>query len=338
MIIENLNSWKVVQITVSEESLAYLKSSKNLLAFSGGVDSSALFYILLENGIEFDIAIINYNLRPQSKDEVEYAKLLAEKFEKSLYIGTVEMDKFSEGEAREIRYKFFKDIIEANFYKNLITAHQLNDKLEWFFMQFSKGAGLLELTGMSEFEMRDGYKIIRPLIDVPKDDLLEYLKERDIRFFIDSSNFDETYRRNYFRHNFANKFLSEFKQGVFKSFQYLEEDRAIFLKGGVDIISENKLYRFKSRKNDRIDIFYIDKILKRNGYLLSAKQREEIKEKREVVIGGEWVIALTYDWVFVSPYSQSTMPKEFKESCRRRKIPNLIRPYLYDIQSQIVSS
>ena len=54
-----------------------INTKKNLLAFSAGVDSSALFFILLEKDIEFDIAIVDYNLRIQSKDEIQYAKQLA---------------------------------------------------------------------------------------------------------------------------------------------------------------------------------------------------------------------------------------------------------------------
>jgi tRNA(Ile)-lysidine synthase len=325
-----------LSIEISDETLGYLQGSKNLLAFSGGVDSSALFHILLENGISFDMAIIDYNLREQSKDEVSYAKHLAKHFEKSLFIGSVSMDKFSEGEARDVRYKFFRDLIDQNGYSNLITAHQLNDKLEWFFMQFSKGAGLLELTGMSEFEVRDGYRLLRPLIDVSKDELLEYLEEREIRYFIDSSNFDERFKRNYFRHNFSNRFLSEFKDGVLNSFSYLEEDRAIFMRGGVDISSEGKLFYFKRTVSERVDIFYVDKILKRNGYVLSSKQREEIIKDREVVVGGEWVVALSSTVVFVAPYEQTTvMPKGFKEMCRRKRIPSLLRPYLYSIKSSL---
>ena len=56
-----------------------IQNQKNLLAFSAGVDSSALFFLLLEQNIPFDIAIVNYNLRVQSKDEVFYAKNLASK-------------------------------------------------------------------------------------------------------------------------------------------------------------------------------------------------------------------------------------------------------------------
>ena len=325
-----------MNIEISNESLNYMKNGKNLLAFSGGVDSSALFHILVSYGIDFDMAIVDYNLRPQSKDEVEYAKYLAEEHAKRIFIGSVAMDKFSEGEARNVRYKFFQNIIQQHSYQNLITAHQLNDKLEWFFMQFSKGAGLLELTGMSEFDFRGEYRIIRPLIDIPKEGLLQYLEENNIRYFIDSSNFDESYKRNYFRHNFTNKFLNEFTNGVLKSFQYLEEDRILLLKDSISILREEKFYRFESSGNDRIDIYYIDKILKRNGYILSSKQREEIREKREVVIGGEWAIALTRDFVYIAPYSKTAMPKEFREKCRKKRIPNLIRPYLFDIQSDIV--
>jgi tRNA(Ile)-lysidine synthase len=320
---------------ISLETKNILKKSSNLLAFSGGVDSSALFHILHKEKIKFDLAIVNYNQREQSISEVEYAKELAEDFGKKLFIGTVDMDKFSEGNARTVRYNFFEKVIEQNGYRNLITAHQLNDKLEWFFMQFSKGAGILELVGMEEFEMREKYRIVRPLIDISKDELLKYLNDRNIKYFIDSSNFDEKYRRNYFRHNFSNRFLEEFKSGILKSFHYLDEDRFLLLKEPVSIESEEKLFHFRKNDSDRINIFYIDKILKRNGYMLSSKQREEIESKREVVIGGEWAVAISIKRVYISPHSKSVMTKEFKERCRVRKIPNLIRPYIFDIKSSL---
>ena len=59
-----------------------IKNQKNLLAFSAGVDSVALFFLLLEQNISFDIAIVDYNLRAQSKDEISYAKELAFKYNK----------------------------------------------------------------------------------------------------------------------------------------------------------------------------------------------------------------------------------------------------------------
>ena len=73
-----------------------IKESKNLLAFSAGVDSSALFFLLLKQNISFDIVIINYNVRVQSKDEVNYAKELALKYNKQIFIKEVKLETVAE--------------------------------------------------------------------------------------------------------------------------------------------------------------------------------------------------------------------------------------------------
>ena len=65
------------------EDIASLKNSKNLLAFSGGADSTALFFLLLEHEIPFDIAIVDYAMRDQSKEEVSYAQELALTYKKT---------------------------------------------------------------------------------------------------------------------------------------------------------------------------------------------------------------------------------------------------------------
>ncbi|WP_420061008.1 tRNA lysidine(34) synthetase TilS [Aliarcobacter butzleri] len=185
-------------------NFSVIKESKNLLAFSAGVDSSALFFLLLKQNIPFDIAIVNYNIRVQSKDEVNYAKELALKYNKQIFIKEVKLETTSNFEktARDIRYKFFEEIIDENSYEILITAHQLNDKLEWFLMQFTKGAGLVELIGFNEFEQKENYKVYKPLLEITKEELENFLKQENIKYFIDNSNFDEKYKRNYFRHNF----------------------------------------------------------------------------------------------------------------------------------------
>jgi tRNA(Ile)-lysidine synthase len=64
---------------LKQSTINLLKSSKNLLAFSAGVDSTALFYLLVQNDVQFDIAIVDYNIRSASKDEVSYARELADK-------------------------------------------------------------------------------------------------------------------------------------------------------------------------------------------------------------------------------------------------------------------
>lgn len=307
-----------------------IHTKKNLLAFSAGVDSTALFFILLENTIPFDIAIVNYNLREQSKKEVAYAKELAKKYNKQIFIKNVTLDNSSnfEKKARDIRYSFFDEIIKENSYETLITAHQLNDKLEWFLMQFSKGSGLVELLSFKELSKKEEYQIFKPLVNIQKSKLQEYLDKKDIKYFIDETNFDEKYKRNYFRKNFANKFIQEFESGVVRSFEYLEKDRNS-LNIESSILKENELEIFESTNDDNLNIRIIDTSLKKRGFLLSKAQRDEILKQREIVVSHKISISITDSFIYITPYENITMPKEFKEKCRLKRVPKNIRSYIF---------
>ncbi|BCX79724.1 tRNA lysidine(34) synthetase TilS [Campylobacter sp. 19-13652] len=139
------------QTKPSAEFLRYAKGGKNLLAFSHGVDSTALFYLLLLWGVEFDLAIVDYGVRSQSKHEVAAARALADKFNKRIFVRNVSVSGGDfENKARAIRYEFFAQLVLAHGYTNLITAHQLNDRFEWLLMRLARGAGLAEMLGMNE--------------------------------------------------------------------------------------------------------------------------------------------------------------------------------------------
>jgi tRNA(Ile)-lysidine synthase len=313
------------------QQITRLNTKRNILAFSGGVDSSALFFLLLENDIEFDIAIVDYNIRTQSKDEVFYAKLLARKYNKRIFLKEVEIKNSSnfEKKARDIRYAFFDAIIKENDYETLITAHQLNDKLEWFLMQLSRGAGLSELISFEEFSIRKNYSIFKPLINISKNEILEFLQANKIKYFIDSSNTDEKYKRNYFRKNFSNDFLEEFKTGIKKSFTYLRKDLNSLNINQKPIFTEQELEIYKITSDDNINIRIIDKSLKIRGILLSKSQRDEIIKQKELVVSHKISVNLTKEFIFISPYKKDTMPKQFKEKCRINKIPKNIRSYIF---------
>ncbi|WP_122893934.1 tRNA lysidine(34) synthetase TilS [Arcobacter peruensis] len=314
-----------------------VKESKNLLAFSAGIDSSALFFLLLEKDIDFDIAIVNYNTRVESKEELQYAKDLAKKYNKKIFCKEVELQSKSNFEktARDIRYSFFKEIIQNNNYEILITAHQLNDKLEWFLMQLSKGAGLIELIGFNEFEIKDTYKIYKPLLTISKEELENYLKKRDIKYFIDSSNSDEKYKRNYFRHNFSDRFLDEYKDGIINSFNYLQEDIKSLNFKNKAIIEIEELEVFKNLDDDNLNIRVIDLSLKKRGVLLSKAQRKEILKQKSIVISNKISITIEDDYIWVCPKSLKTMDKKFKEKCRILKIPKNIRAYVKEKEIEV---
>ncbi len=311
-----------------EQSLDQLKDKKSLLAFSGGVDSTALFFLLLQENINFDIAIVNYQMRESSKDELLYAQELSSKYNKKCFIKKVKLKNSNfEHNARVERYKFFEDIISKHNYQNLITAHQLNDKLEWFLMQLTKGAGLVEILGYEKIEQRDNYKLIRPLINITKDELLEFLDREDIKYFIDSTNFEVKFKRNEFRRDYSDALIKKYKRGIIQSFNYMQEDKEQLFK--LNIIQQiKKLTILKTSKYPKENIRAIDKIVKKMGYILSSKQKTEILKHRDIVISNSIAISIKEDKIYISPHEIYPMDKKFKEECRVKRIPSKIRAYL----------
>lgn len=321
---------------LEQKYLDILKDGKNLLAFSAGVDSTALFFILMQNGIEFDIAIVNYNLREQSKDEVEYAKWLAKEYNKKVFIKCARLDKKGnfESKARDFRYKFFKKLSKKEGYNNLILAHQLNDKLEWLLMRLSKGAGVSELAGMKCIEQRDEFTIVKPMLDWTKDELLEFLEENKIKYFVDASNFDKTYERNRFRPIVDELIKVGGKKGYLKSFQILHHEREALQEHFKLVYKKKKLLVIKL-SDKKYKSYAVAHYLKRLGYLISGKDRLAVDEHDSLVVGQKWAIEYANEHLFISPYKTPAMPKEFKEICRVCKIPPKVRGYIFNKEISI---
>jgi len=302
-------------------NLEQLKENKNLLAFSAGVDSSALFFLLLDNNIMFDIALINYGLREQSKEEERYAIELAKKYNLKVYTKKAPLFQNNfEKNARDFRYDFFDELMEEHHYTNLITAHQLNDQLEWLLMRLCKGSGASELIGLTSLSTRKEYTLVRPILHHSKEELLNYLKSNSNKYFIDDSNYDEKYERNYFRKNFSDELIKKYKNGIQKSFEYIKEDKEILMGGYEEIFNYKELYILEIN-NPQIRIRVIDKYLKKLGYILSSGQRSELKKEKSIVISGLWVVEVIEDKIYIAPYIKEVMPKRYKEACRIAKIP-----------------
>ncbi len=317
-------------LALDETLVEMLQGSRNLLAFSGGIDSTALFFLLYDHGITFDIAHVNYKTRRQSDEEQAYAEALAKRFGKRLFVKEAPcIERNFEAEARRFRYAFFEEIVYSEGYDTILTAHQLNDKMEWLLMRLTRGAGVAELAGMQTVSYRDDYRLVRPLLHFSKEDLRRYLDEKKERYFIDESNDDMRFERNRFRRDFSDALVAEYVKGIADSFRYLEKEAALL----------SSLYRVDKKidKYYKIDLYDVslaaraaDAILKSEGYLLSAAERESIATQESCVVGRKWAVERVDNLLYIAPYLHGvTMPKFFKEGCRKEHIPPKVRPYLY---------
>jgi tRNA(Ile)-lysidine synthase len=316
-----------------QSTKSLLEKGKNLLAFSAGGDSTALFFLLLQNNISFDIAIVDYAIRKQSKEEVAYAQALAQKHQLLCHVHEAEPITHNfEANARSIRYNFFEKLIETYQYDNLLTAHHLGDRLEWMLMQLCKGAGCVELSGMQFIQKRENYTLIRPLLAEDKEVLLHFLDKYNIHYFEDATNEDERYTRNAFRHQFAQPLLKKYKKGIAKSFEYIDQDKALL----ITPIKINKIKDFayiEGNYSPRSIVYAIDNYFKSLGHIITAQERQMLLSlKHNCIIGRKYSITKhPKGFLFIAPYIKNTqtMPKTFKEEMRKLRIDPKLRTYLF---------
>lgn len=311
---------------LDEHTLPLLKAGKNLLAFSAGVDSSALFFLLQGAGIAFDIAHVNYHTREQSAEEEAHARALAATHGKTCHVLQAPAIRSNfEAQARRIRYAFFESLMTD--YDTLLTAHQLDDRFEWLIMQLGKGAGLPELLGMSPVTRCEGYTMIRPLLRVSKSQLRQWLESNKLPYFEDESNHDPRYARNRIRAAFAAPFLETHREGVLRSFDYLSRDAAVLAADEPPAI-EAEILMLKTPLQRQELMRRADHWLKRKGYLLRQGEKARIYDEDELVLGRRYALSIGTEWTLLTPLSTARMPKPFKELCRRLGVGVRVRPYL----------
>ena len=176
------------------------KGDKVLLSFSGGPDSTALALLLkkLQKYIDFEITLFyfNHNLRDDSEEEERIVKDFAKRFEFKLFTKDLNFDNREsniEERAREIRYKeLIKKAKEKGFTK-IATAHTLDDQIETFLIRLIRGSGSKGLMAIPL--IRDNI-IVRPLLEIRKREILEYLKALGIGYVEDKTNRETKLLRN----------------------------------------------------------------------------------------------------------------------------------------------
>ncbi len=194
---------KVIKYIKNDLQLAY--GDAVVVGVSGGPDSMALLHILIEFkkflNLEIICAHVNHNTREESAAEAVFVETFCKKYTipfESLKIEEYGDDNFH-NEARTVRYKHFKRLIKKYNAKYLFTAHHGDDLMETILMRIVRGSTLRGYSGFSKKIEIDGYTIVRPLITVSKEEIIEYNKAHNISYVTDGSNEKDDYTRNRFR-------------------------------------------------------------------------------------------------------------------------------------------
>ena len=188
-------------------------ANKLLIAFSGGLDSTALLSLVKKLSekrphLSLRAIHIHHGLSPNADTWTAHCQQLCKQFAIPLIIEKVkvEMHDGIEAGAREARYQAISTHIQPDEY--LVTAHHLNDQTETFFLALKRGAGLQGLGAMQKESQLFGMPILRPLLSFSRSELENYIHQENLSWVEDESNQDNHYDRNFLR----NQILPELRQ------------------------------------------------------------------------------------------------------------------------------
>ncbi len=174
------------------------------VAVSGGVDSICLLYWLVGLGMNVTALHVHHHLRDVADEEAQYVKDTCDKLNIPCHIfhwNDAKPLSGIEAAARNARYNLMIDFCRDNEIGILMVAHQADDQIETFLMNLGRGSGVNGLAAMRAISYRDGVKIARPLLNVFRQELIDYCEANNIKYFSDEMNFDDKYTRVKIRQN-----------------------------------------------------------------------------------------------------------------------------------------
>lgn len=185
-----------------------------VVGFSGGADSSALLAVLTELGHECIAAHCHFGLRGAESDrDLEHSRSISSRLGcdfRSIRFPTREYMRrhgvSAEMACRELRYDFFERLRAETGAEAIAVGHHREDNAETFFLNLLRGSGLHGLRAMLP---RRG-RIIRPLLEVSRTDILSYLSERSLQYIEDSTNASNDFKRNRLRNKVLPLLEAEF--------------------------------------------------------------------------------------------------------------------------------
>lgn len=249
-----------------------LQHKRFLLAVSGGVDSMLLLDVFLNLRLDFKVAHANFQLRGEASDADEdlvkkicnrhHIELFTNRFDVQAYqqIGNYSV----EMACRNLRYNWFEELLQREQLEVLVTAHHLNDQLETFFINLSRGSGIKGLGVMQTYQ----HAIFRPFLTLSRDQIEQLAQALDVEWREDETNLTNDYLRNYIRHEISPKldelhptFLSNFQ----KSVRHLQDDYQLILQQIESV--KTQLFNTGNDEVIKINIAQLKALQPRKAYL-----------------------------------------------------------------------
>lgn len=318
---------KVIK-TISKHQMIS-KDSVVGIGLSGGADSICLAHILIKNkenlGIKDLKAIhIHHGIRGEEADrDLEFCRDFCEQngIEFLMFKADVPAEAQKSGEsieecARRIRYEFFKE----SGCQVVATAHNLNDNIETFVFNLSRGASISGLCGIPY--VRDIY--IRPLLDCTRAEIEEYIEKNNLEFVVDSTNLCDDYTRNKIRHNILPQLFSlnpSFDKAFAKCRESIDSSRDYIVSCAVDLLEKSRCDVYYDcsvfmNEHDALKSQVISLILKENNAKNISREHIDgvsnlMKNGGSVDVGGNVTVNIERNKLF---FGKLTKPQEFEFS------------------------
>ena len=277
---------------MNKDLLAIVKNKKIfdenetvVLALSGGIDSMVLFDVLTSVELNLNVIIAHVNHNKRSESINEYVEIEQLSKERNIIFEGLVLEKDIHGnfheESRKKRFEFFYNVAKKHNSTKIVLAHHSDDQLETVLMRIVRGSSFGGYAGIKQIRPYKDIFLVRPLLDVSKDDITEYATLNNISYYYDQSNSDTVYTRNRFRNTIIplikeenpniQKQINQFTSYINMADEYLNIKRDEFLYkfytnesldlpqfNDLEQILKIKVLKFiiNSKTNDTVEVSY----------------------------------------------------------------------------------
>jgi len=306
-----------------EKERLFTAADRLLIAVSGGIDSVVLCELCHLSGFAFTLAHCNFGLRgEESRRDEAFVRSLAVRYDCNLLVKAFNTMAYAgehhlsmQAAARDLRYTWFSRLVWEGNARYVATAHHLDDNIETMVMNFFKGTGIAGLRAMLPVQ---GI-VVRPLLFTGRAEIAGFAQERNLAWVEDSSNVEDKYTRNFFRHQLIPLVTKAYPAAISNLSDNIGRFREI------ELIYRNAIEQQKRRLlEQRGDELYIPVLKLKQARPLHTLLHEIISpygfspHQTEAVAGlldsgsGRYILSATHrilkdrKWLIVSPLDKTT--------------------------------